>query len=83
MFFDRESGLLLRLLTVTNTILGPLNEQRDFADYRDIGGIQLPFTIRYSDVAAFDTVTRRFTEIRSDPTIDESIFEVPPRVASP
>jgi hypothetical protein len=83
MFFDRESGLLLRLVTVTNTILGPLNEQKDFADYRDIGGIKLAFTIRTSDVAAFDTVTRRFTKILSDSTVDESIFEVPPRVASP
>ena len=83
MLFDRESGLLLRLVTVTNTILGPLNEQKDFADYRDIVGIKLPFTIRTSDVAAFDTVTRRFTNIFSDSTVDESIFEVPHRVASP
>jgi hypothetical protein len=38
LFFDVESGLLVRVMTVTNTILGPLNVQRDFLDYRDVGG---------------------------------------------
>ena len=82
LYFDVESGLLLRIVTVTNTMLGPLNTQRDFNDYRDIGGLKLPFTIRTSDVAAFDTAIRRFSEIKIDLGVDDRIFEMP-RTAAP
>lgn len=82
LFFDIESALLLRTVTVTNTMLGPLNVQWDFSDYKDVNGIKMPFIIRTSDVAAFDTVTRRFSEIKIDSTLDDSIFEIP-RSASP
>jgi photosynthetic reaction center cytochrome c subunit len=78
LFFDVETGLLLRRVNVTNTMLGPLNVQWDFSDYRDVNGIKLPFTIRTSDVSSYDTVTRRFTEIKFDSTLDDRIFDVPP-----
>jgi len=81
LFFDVESGLLLRSVTVTNTMLGPLNVQRDFIVYKDINGLKLPFVIRTSDVAAFDTMIRRFSEIKIDPTLDDRIFDMP-RAAS-
>jgi hypothetical protein len=65
------------MVTVTNTMLGPLNVQRDFIDYKYVGGVKLPFTIRTSDVAAFDTAVRRFSEIRIDSAVDDKIFEMP------
>ena len=82
MFFDVESGLLLRRINVTNTMLGPLNTQWDFSDYRDVNGLKLPFVFRTSDVAAFDTLIRRFNEIKIDPALDDRIFD-PPRTAAP
>jgi hypothetical protein len=83
LFFDVETGLLLRRVNVTNTMLGPLNFQWDFSDYRDVNGIKLPFTIRTSDVSAYDTVTRRFTEIKMDSTLGDRIFDVPPAAPNP
>jgi hypothetical protein len=77
LFFDVETGLLVRVMTVTNTMLGPLNVQRDFLDYRDVGGLKLPFTIRTSDVASFDTAVRKFSEIKIDSTVDDKVFEMP------
>ena len=53
LFFDVESRLLLRRVNVTNTMLGPLNVQWDFSDYRDVRGIKLPFLIRTSDVSPY------------------------------
>jgi hypothetical protein len=76
-FFDVASGLLLRRVTVTNTMLGPLNVQWDFSDYRDVSGLKLPFVIRTSNVASYDTTIRRFTEIKIDPTLDDRIFDEP------
>ena len=77
LFFDVERGLLLRRLNVINTMLGPLNVQWDFSDYRDVSGIKLPFLIRTSDVSSYDTVVRRFSEIKLDPSLKEDVFDVP------
>ena len=45
--FDRESGLLLRRSVTTATPLGPLPEQIDYSDYRDVSGVKVPFMVRY------------------------------------
>ena len=83
LFFDVESGLLLRRVNVTNTMLGPLNVQWDFSDYRDVSGIKLPFLIRTSDVSSYDTVVRRFSEIKIDSSVGENLFEIPRVPSSP
>jgi hypothetical protein len=83
LFFDVESGLLLRRVNVTNTMLGPLNVQWDFSDYRDVNGLKLPFIIRTSDVSSYDTVVRKFSEIKIDSTLDDSIFETPRAGSAP
>jgi photosynthetic reaction center cytochrome c subunit len=77
LFFDVESGLLLRRVNVTNTMLGPLNVQWDFSDYRDVSGLKLPFVIRTADVSSYDTVVRRFSEIKIDSSVSENVFEIP------
>lgn len=77
LFFDVENGLLLRRVNVTNTMLGPLNVQWDFSDYRDVRGIKLPFLIRTSDVSSYDTVVRRFSEIKIDSSVNENVFDLP------
>ncbi len=77
LYFDVQSGLLLRRVNVTNTMLGPLNVQWDFSDYRDVNGLKFPFVIRTADVASFDTTIRSFKEIKIDPTIDDHIFDLP------
>ena len=82
LFFDEETGLLLRRVNVTNTMLGPLNVQWDFSDYREVSGIKLPFVIRTSDVASYDTVVRKFSQIKIDAAIDDRVFDVP-RTLSP
>jgi hypothetical protein len=83
LFFDVESGLLLRRVNVTNTMLGPLNVQWDFSDYRDVSGIKVPFLIRTSDVSSYDTVVRRFSEIKIDSSVGENLFEIPRVPSSP
>src|SRR5262249_40593373 len=42
-YFDRQSGLLLRLVRFTDSPLGLNPLQIDFADYRDSGGVKIPF----------------------------------------
>lgn len=76
-FFDAQTGLLLRKLTTTSTLLAPLPEQIDYEDYRDVGGVKFPFTIRTSEGAAFVTRTRKFTEVKINISVDDAVFKMP------
>jgi outer membrane lipoprotein-sorting protein len=75
-FFDTQTGLLLRELTTTRSMLAPLPDQIDFEDYRDVDGIKLPFIIRTSDTATYSTATRRFTEIKHNVTVNDDVFNL-------
>jgi hypothetical protein len=46
LYFDAETGLLVRRITSTTTPVGIIPEQIDFADYRDVDGMKVTFTIR-------------------------------------
>jgi hypothetical protein len=43
LYFDDESGLLLRQVRYIETSLGRATWQVDYADYRDVNGIKIPF----------------------------------------
>ena len=42
-YFDRHSGLLLRILRYVNSPLGPNPVQIDYSDYREQDGVKMPF----------------------------------------
>ena len=73
-YFDSQTALLLRKITLHKTILMPFPEQVDFEDYRDVDGVKVPFTIRYSAIDTFDSWTRTFTEIKRNATLSDSMF---------
>jgi photosynthetic reaction center cytochrome c subunit len=77
LYFDAVTGLLRREMTTTETLLVPLQEQVEYDDYRDVGGVRLPFRIRASDGAPYGTVTRTFLQIRRNVTVDEALFRTP------
>jgi len=77
LYFDVVTGLLRRETTTTETMLLPLQDQVDYEDYRDVNGVQMPFRVRTSDGAAYDTVTRTFLQIRRNVAIDEALFRPP------
>lgn len=80
MYFDVVSGLLRREMTVTETLLLPLQEQVDYDDYRDVNGVQWPFEVRTSEGGApFGTVTRTFLQIRRNVAVDDALFGIPPK----
>ena len=43
LFFDMKSGLLVRQLRYSSTIVGTNPYQIDYADYRDVNGQKLPY----------------------------------------
>jgi hypothetical protein len=82
-FFDAQTGLLLRIVTLTDAVLNQLPEQIDFEDYRDVEGVKLPFLIRFSKIDTFDSFERKITEVRPGVPVDDNLFEMPPAPPAP
>jgi hypothetical protein len=76
-YFDTQTGLLVRQVTLREMFLQTIPEQIDYDDYRDVNGLKLPFTVRVSGVNPNATTTRKFTEIKLNAPVDESIFAMP------
>ncbi len=76
-YFDSQTGLLLRKITINQTALMPFPEQLDFEDYREVDGVKVPFTIRYSAIDTFNSWTRTFTEIKRNAVVEDTLFAVP------
>ncbi len=77
LYFDVESGLLLRKLVLYKTALGNIPEITDFEDYKTTDGVKMPFTIRWSRPPY--TSTQKFAEIKQNVPVDESKFDLPAR----
>jgi len=75
LYFDAETGLLIRRLTLSPTPFGLLPEQMDFEDYRAVGAVKLPFLIRRSTPTFSNT--QKYEEISLNVPIDASMFKRP------
>jgi len=51
LYFDPMTGLLVRLVYFTQNPLGRIPTRIDYADYRDVSGVKMPFkwTITWTD----------------------------------
>ena len=76
-YFDSQTRLLLRKMTLNKTVLMPFPEQLDFEDYRDVDGVKVPFTIRYSAIDTYDSWTRTFTGIKRNAVVEDTLFAMP------
>lgn len=43
LYFDNESGLLVRQVRYTDTAVGVIPTQINYSDYRDVAGVKMPF----------------------------------------
>jgi photosynthetic reaction center cytochrome c subunit len=75
LYFDKQTGLLLRELRYGNSPIGRVPTQIDFADYRDVNGIKLPFRITYAWLDGRDSIVLR--EIKTNVPVDEAKFGKP------
>ena len=75
LYFDRESGLLVRLVRFAPSKVGRLPTQIDYADYRDVAGVKLPFRWTVSWLSGVDTF--ELMEIQPNVSIDAARFAKP------
>ncbi|MFL6230641.1 MAG: c-type cytochrome [Pyrinomonadaceae bacterium] len=77
-FFDQQTGLLLRQMTIRALFINDVPEQVDYEDYRDVDGMKIPFTVRTASVNPNNPITiRKFTEIKTNVPVDDAIFAMP------
>jgi hypothetical protein len=74
-YFDVQSGLLLRIAHRIESPLGALPLQTDYEDYRDVNGLKIPFTVRVTRVDG--TTTYTWQKMETNVGIDPSRYEKP------
>lgn len=72
LYFDTDTGLLLRRVVQTKTAYGNLAEQVDYSDYKEAGGIKIPFTVRYTTWN--QVTTEKFVDAKVNAQIDDAVF---------
>lgn len=75
LYFDRQTGLLLRELRYGGSPLGRVPTQIDFSDYREVDGIKLPFRINYAWLDGRNLIM--LNEIKTNVPVDEAKFGRP------
>jgi hypothetical protein len=75
LFFDVQSGLLVRVTAWTATAFGPLVEEFDLQDYRSVGNVKVPFTV--SDLKPDFSEVHHLQTGQANVPIDDARFERP------
>jgi hypothetical protein len=84
LFFDTQTGLLLRKITVVPTPVGDLPTGTDYDDYRDVGtGVRVPFLIRILAVSPTISATIRVQKVQDNVAIDDAKFAKPEGKVAP
>jgi hypothetical protein len=75
LYFDAKSGLLQRLVRYAETPLGRNPTQIDYADYRDAGGVRIPF--RWTLARPNGRFTIQIADVKINTPIDDAKFTKP------
>jgi photosynthetic reaction center cytochrome c subunit len=81
LYFDEQSGLLLREVRYAESPLGLNPTQIDYADYRDQGGVKTPFQWTISQPRGRSTI--QIEQMQHNAPIDDSKFAKPAASAIP
>jgi outer membrane lipoprotein-sorting protein len=77
LYFDIESGLLLRQVRYVDSPVGRISTQVDYEDYREVAGVKMPFKWTLSWLGGRDVF--ELTEVRPNVAIEASRFARPTR----
>jgi hypothetical protein len=75
LYFDKSSGLLVRMVHYTDTALGLLPTQVDFADYRNVQGVKTPY--RWTIARPGGSFTIQLDKVEQNVPIEDARFVEP------
>ena len=79
LYFDQQSGLLLRQVRYSETALGLNPAQIDYTDYRDEKGLKIPF--QWTLARPGNRFTIQIDQVQQNVPIDDAKFAPPPMPA--
>ncbi|HUB82137.1 MAG TPA: c-type cytochrome [Bryobacteraceae bacterium] len=75
LYFDQQSGLLVRMVRYSQTPMGRMPTQIDYADYREMGGVKTPW--RWTLARANGRFTIQLKEVKVNLPVEDSKFTKP------
>jgi len=75
LFFDQQSGLLVRQIRYAETALGRLPTEIDYADYRDADGVRIPY--QWTLMRPSGSFTIKIDDVKQNVPVDEKLFVAP------
>jgi len=75
LYFDSQSGLLLRMVRYAETPLGRNPTQIDYADYRAVDGVKIPF--RWTLARPNGRFTIQISDVKTNVGVDDGRFTRP------
>ena len=75
LYFDKTTGLLTRVLRYTASPIGRVPTQVDYAEYRDVNGVKMPFKWTFSWLDGRDTIEIRDYQVNV--AISAAVFGKP------
>ncbi len=75
LYFDEQTGLLVRMLRFGDTALGLLPTQIDYEDYRDAGGVKIPY--RWTLARPSGRFTIQVSDVKDNVPVDDAKFVKP------
>ncbi len=75
LYFDAQSGLLVRKYSETKIALGQSPTQTDYEDFREVDGVKIPFLIHWSIPGR--VWGRKINEVKQNVSLDDAEFNAP------
>jgi len=75
LYFDQQTGLLVRMMRFGDTALGLLPTQIDYADYRDVDGVKIPF--HWTLARPSGRFTIQLSDVKQNVPVDDAKFVKP------
>ena len=75
LYFEKSTGLLVRMIRYGNSPIGRLPTQVDYSDYRDVNGIKMPFRFTFSWLDGRDAF--QLSDIKMNVPVDAAKFGRP------
>jgi hypothetical protein len=77
-FFDRDTGLLVKMTQTLPTALGDIPVEMTMGDYREVDGIKTPFLM--TQTAMGQNMAMHIDKVDYKTKIPESRFDLPPAI---
>ncbi len=74
-YFDKETGLLTRMIRYATTSLGRVPTQMDYSDYRSVDGVKMPFHYTFGWVSGQEEYN--LDEVKLNVPVDDARFGMP------